>query len=122
MLVSQRGAPIERRQNLRLPRHARRSSGHKRIDASVTWLADQQSWEASLSDAAVGLSALLQILLVIVLGQVILGGGNDLSHDRLPEASALIQSLFRRDRGGPLLWSVKEDGGAILLAYIRSLP
>src|SRR3954466_3572585 len=77
--------------------------------------------QANLPDAAGSLAALFQILLVIVLGKVVLGSGNDLRHDWLPKAPALIQSFFRSDGRGPLFGRVKEDDRAILLSDVWPL-
>src|SRR5580658_9474500 len=72
-------------------------------------------------DMAAGHATLLQILLVIVLGGEERHCGEDLGGYRLRVAMRFLQRLLGGLRGGLLFPRVKEDGGAVLCAPVRTL-
>src|SRR5258708_20469200 len=72
-------------------------------------------------DAAGGLAALLQVLLVVVLGSVEGGRRDDLGDDRAAEGPPALQLPLRVQGRRLLLGIVKEDRRAVLRADVRSL-
>src|SRR3990170_3980933 len=70
---------------------------------------------------AVTRSALGQVLLVVLLGAVELGGGGDLGDDRAAVPAAALEGFLRGTRGGLLLRRVKEDGRPVLRADVGTL-
>src|SRR5260370_1846984 len=73
------------------------------------------------SEAARGGAALLKIALVVLLGAIKWTCCGDLRGDRAAEFSAGVQGGFRFFCRGFLLWRMKENRGAVLLAEIRPL-
>src|SRR5205807_3639237 len=72
-------------------------------------------------DAAGGLAALLQVLLVVVLGPVEGGRRDDLGDDRAAEGPLALQLPLRGQGRRLLLGIVKEDRRAVLRADVRAL-
>src|SRR5258708_6023054 len=72
-------------------------------------------------DAAGGLAALLQVLLVVVLGSVEGGRRDDLGDDRAAESPLALQLPLRGQGRRLLLGIVKEDRRAVLRADIPAL-
>src|SRR5207248_11642537 len=70
-------------------------------------------------DRAARAAALLEVLLVVVLGRPERLGGNDLRHDRL--AVPRLLALARRLGGRPLLLVVEEHHRAVLVADVPAL-
>ena len=75
----------------------------------------------STLDMAGGEAALLQVLLVVILGLVEAAGGRDLGDDRAAEAAFVLQRLLRCLGGGLLLRRLEEDRAAVLLADVGAL-
>src|SRR5262245_19605566 len=61
------------------------------------------------------------IMLVVLLGRVELGSGNDLGHDRLREAPGFGELPLRLFGEAPLCLVVEKDRGAILPPVITEL-
>src|SRR5690349_3090135 len=79
-----------------------------------------RSWAEQQSDVAAAQALFLQITLVIFLGAIEGGCGNNLGHDRLAEA--LLPALAGSARRFLLFRTVKENGGTVLGAEVRPLP
>src|SRR4051812_14888041 len=93
------------------------SSGLRNVTHAVTI-----SPRVALADLAGGETALLQILLMVVLGDVEGFGGDDLRHDGTAILLLGLQALLGCLRGGLLLRRVVEDDRAILVAHVWPLP
>ena len=65
---------------------------------------------------------LLVVVLVVLLSWPELRRPDDLGNDRPPKRLVLFQSPLRRLGQPALLLAVVEDGGAVLVTAIRSLP
>src|SRR3954463_15212237 len=74
-----------------------------------------------LAYVAGGKPALFEVLLVVVLGGVELGGGDDLGDDGPPETVAAFEPRLGVERSGLLLGGEVEDGRPVLGANVGAL-